>query len=175
MGSKFEVRRSRFRRPLENERSKFEVRRFDAPLLFNVQFRDSAITQNHAEAKTMAITRFEDIHAWQAARDLCGIVYGLTRGDKFSRDFALVDQVRRAAVSIMANIAEGFDSRSNSEFIQFLYYALRSASELQSHFYVALDQNYLTQAEFGEIFERTGKTKSLIFPFIQYLRTHDRP
>jgi len=123
----------------------------------------------------MAITRFEDIHAWQAARDLCNIVYVLTGDDKFSRDFGLVDQARRAAVSIMANIAEGFDSRSNSEFVQFLYYALRSASELQSHFYVALDQNYLTQSKFTEIYEQTGKTKSMIFRFIEYLRTHDRP
>jgi four helix bundle protein len=123
----------------------------------------------------MAITRFEDIHAWQAARDLCNIVYGVTRDEKFPRDFGLVDQARRAAVSIMANIAEGFDSRSNSEFIQFLYYALRSASELQSHFYVALDQSYLTQYNFTEIYEQTGKTKSMIFRFIEYLRTHDRP
>jgi four helix bundle protein len=82
----------------------------------------------------MAITRFEDIHAWQAARDLCNMVYGLTREIKFSKDFGLMDQARRAAVSVMANIAEGFDYRSNSEFIQFLYYALRSALELQSHF-----------------------------------------
>jgi four helix bundle protein len=128
-----------------------------------------------SERKIMAITRFEDIHAWQAARDLCNIVYGLTRDDRFSRDFGLVDQARRAAVSIMANIAEGFDSRSNSEFIQFLYYALRSASELQSHFYVALDQSYLTEPKFGEIYEQTGKAKSMIFRFIDYLRTHDRP
>jgi four helix bundle protein len=121
----------------------------------------------------MGITRFEDIHAWQAARDLCKIVYGLTRENKFSKDFGLVDQARRAAVSIMANIAEGFDCRSNSEFIQFLYYALRSASELQSHFYVALDQSYLTQSGFTSIYEQTGKTKSMIFRFIEYLRTHE--
>ena len=85
----------------------------------------------------MTVTRFEDIHACQAARD-SKVVYRLTSNEKFSRVFGLVDQARRAAVSVMANIAEGLDSRSNSEFIQFLYYALRSASELQSHFYVAL-------------------------------------
>jgi four helix bundle protein len=123
----------------------------------------------------MAITRFEDIHAWQAARDLCNMVYGLTREIKFSKDFGLMDQARRAAVSVMANIAEGFDCRSNSEFIQFLYYALRSASELQSHFYVALDQSYSTQSGFTSIYEQTGKTKSMIFRFIEYLRTHDKP
>src|SRR5687767_15569840 len=116
----------------------------------------------------MKITRFEDIYAWQAARELSKIVYRFTRNEKFSRDFGLVDQARRAAVSIMANVAEGFDSRSNSEFIQFLYYALRSASELQSHFYVALDQSYLTHGQFIEIYEQTGKTKSMIFRFIEY-------
>jgi four helix bundle protein len=91
------------------------------------------------------------------------MVYGLTRESKFSKDFGLMDQARRAAVSVPANIAEGFDCRSNSEFIQFLYYALRSASELQSHFYVALDQSYSTQSGFTSIYEQTGKTKSMIF------------
>lgn len=123
----------------------------------------------------MTISRFEEIQAWQSARELCKSVYQITANDRLSRDFGLVDQVRRAAVSIMANIAEGFDSRSNSEFIQFLYYALRSASELQSHFYVALDQSYMTDARFTEMYEATGKTKSMIFRFIEYLRTHDRP
>jgi four helix bundle protein len=123
----------------------------------------------------MTITKFEDIHAWPAARDLCNLVYAVTRHDKLSRDFGLVDQIRRAAVSVMANIAEGFDSRSNSEFIQFLYYALRSASELQSHLYVVLDQGYLIQGEFNEIYEQTSKTKSMIFRFIEYLRTHAKP
>ena len=75
----------------------------------------------------------------------------------------------------MANIAEGFDCRSNSEFVQFLYYGLRSASELQSHFYVALDQNYLLDSQFTETYEETGKVKSMIFRFIDYLRTHEKP
>jgi four helix bundle protein len=123
----------------------------------------------------MTITRFEDIHAWQGARELCKTVYSLTVSEKFSRDFGLVDQARRAAVSIMANIAEGFDSRSNSEFIQFLYYALRSASELQSHFYVALDQNYIIESQFANTYEEASKVKSMIFRFIEYLRTHERP
>ena len=123
----------------------------------------------------MSITRFEDIHAWQVARELCNTVYHLTKNEKFSRDFGLVDQARRAAVSIMANIAEGFDSRSNSEFIQFLYYGLRSASELQSHLYVALDQSYVVESQFAETYEETSKVKSMIFGFIDYLRTHDRP
>jgi four helix bundle protein len=123
----------------------------------------------------MTITRFEDIHAWQAARELSKVVYRLTRNEKFSRDFGLVDQARRASVSVMANIAEGFDSRSNSEFIQFLYYALRSASELQSHTYIAQDQNYISEAEFIEAYEEAARVKAMIFRFIDYLRTHDKP
>jgi four helix bundle protein len=122
----------------------------------------------------MEITRFEDIHAWQAARELCKIVYQLTRNEKFSRDLELLRQVRDAATSVMANIAEGFDSHSNSEFIRFLYYALRSASEVQSHFYVALDQGYIAESQFTEVYEQAGRTKSMIFRFIDYLRTHPR-
>jgi four helix bundle protein len=123
----------------------------------------------------MAITRFEDIQGWQAARDLSKTVYEVTRTEAFSRDFGLVDQARRATVSAMANIAEGFDSHSNSEFIRFLYYALRSASEVQSHFYVALDQSYITEAEFTNVYEEASKTKRLVFSLIEYLRTHDKP
>jgi four helix bundle protein len=122
----------------------------------------------------MAITRFEDIHAWQAARELCTLAYQLTRSAKFRGDFALRDQVQRAGISIMANIAEGFDCRSNSEFIQFLYYALRSASELQSHFYVAQDQNYVLEAEFAEVYDRASSVKRMIFKFIQHLRARER-
>jgi four helix bundle protein len=122
----------------------------------------------------MEITRFEDIHAWQAARELCKVVYQLTRNERFARDLELLRQVRDAATSVMANIAEGFDSHSNSEFIRFLYYALRSASEVQSHFYVALDQGYIAESQFTEVYEQAGRTKSMIFRFIDYLRTHPR-
>ena len=75
----------------------------------------------------------------------------------------------------MANIAEGFDSRSNAEFVQFLYYALRSASELQSHFYIAKDQGYVSESEFAEVYERASAGKRMIFKFIEHLRTHERP
>jgi four helix bundle protein len=74
------------------------------------------------------------------------MVYRLTGNEKFSRDFGLRDQARRAAASLMANIAEGFDSRSNSEFIQILYCALMSASELHNHFYIAQDQGYVSES-----------------------------
>jgi len=123
----------------------------------------------------MKITKFEDIQAWQLARKLCKDVYGLSGGGRFSKDFGLRDQARSAAISVMANISEGFDSHSNREFVHFLYYALRSASELQSHLYVALDQGYITQVHFARMYEEAGKVKSMIFAFTQYLRNHKRP
>src|SRR6185295_19569114 len=122
----------------------------------------------------MAIERFEDIRAWQAARDLTRSVYQLSNVETFNRDFGLRDQIRRAAVSMMANVAEGFDSSSNREFIQFLYYALRSASELQSHFYVAMDQGYVFESQFARVYEDASKVKSMAFGFIEYLRSHER-
>ena len=122
----------------------------------------------------MKISRFEEIQAWQAARELCKGVYNVSGNGSFFKDLGLRDQVRRAAISVMANIAEGFDSHSNPEFVQFLYYSLRSASELQSHLYVALDQGYVTQAGFMTLCEQAGKVKSMVFGLAQYLRTHKK-
>lgn len=78
------------------------------------------------------IRNFEDLQAWQKARELAGEIYGMTRKDSLSRDFGLSDQIRRAAGSVMHNIAEGFDSGSDAEFRRFLRIARRSASEVQS-------------------------------------------
>jgi four helix bundle protein len=100
----------------------------------------------------MKITRFEEIEAWQIGRDLSQFVYRVVKKEKFSKDYGLKDQVCRASVSIMANIAEGFDSGSRAEFARFLAYAQRSCSELQSEIYVALDQDYITKKEFDEIY-----------------------
>jgi len=85
------------------------------------------------------------------------------------RDYGLRDQTCRAAISVTANIAEGFDSQSDIEFVRFLNYARRSASEIQSHLYVALDQKYITQKQFDEIYQKAVETKNLISGFIRYL------
>ncbi|OGW17197.1 MAG: four helix bundle protein [Nitrospinae bacterium RIFCSPLOWO2_12_FULL_45_22] len=119
----------------------------------------------------MKIERFEDIEAWQAARKLVQEVYRITKGIDFSKDYGLKDQIQRAAVSAMANIAEGFDDRSNQAFIQFLNYALRSVTEVQSHLYVALDQEYITQSNFDELYQQANRIKSIINGFIRYLKT----
>ncbi len=122
----------------------------------------------------MKIKRFEDINSWSEARELTNRIYKATATTKFAKDFGLIDQIRRACVSIMANISEGFDSQSNDEFIRFLIYARRSCSEVQSHLYVALDQNYIKQDNFKDLFERTTNTAKLINGLITYLRSSSK-
>lgn len=116
------------------------------------------------------IKRFEDLETWQAGRELTQLIYSVTDRRPFSRDFGLVDQVRRAAVSVMNNIVEGFDSGSTAEFVKFLGYARRSASEVQSCLYVALDHAYLSQEAFQQTYAKAGEVRNLIGGFIRYLR-----
>jgi four helix bundle protein len=94
----------------------------------------------------MKTTRFEDLECWQEARRVVDRVYRICSVEAFNRDYSLTDQIRRASVSAMANIAEGFSRRGNKEFIQFLFIAKSSAAELQSHLYVALDREYITNS-----------------------------
>jgi four helix bundle protein len=116
----------------------------------------------------LRINRFEEIEAWRIARALARDVYGATRGPRFRHDFALRDQATRAAISAMANIAEGFDSRSNREFIRFLSYAYRSVTELQSHLYVARDQAYIAESAFRSLYDRSRHVHRLINGFVRY-------
>lgn len=115
------------------------------------------------------IERFEDIKSWQAARELTTGTYSLTRGNAFTRDASLRDQMRRASVSIMANIAEGFGRRSNKEFSNFLNMAHGSAAEVQSHLYVALDQTYITKGDFEEFYTKADDISKMIQAFMKYL------
>ena len=109
----------------------------------------------------MAIRHFEDIQAWQEARKLVKMVYLLTDEGKFAKDFGLRDQIRRASVSIMANIAEGFDCDSQGEFARFLGIARRSAVEVQSLLYTALDVGYITNEDFKKYYAQADKAKAL--------------
>jgi four helix bundle protein len=117
----------------------------------------------------MRIERFEGIEAWQLARELTQKVYDLTNKGKFSSDFDLKGQIQEAAGSSMHNIAEGFDSETNPEFVRFLRYAKRSCTEVQSELYVALDQQYITNAEFQDVYDHAGRTRAAIRGFIKYL------
>jgi len=115
------------------------------------------------------IRRFEDLKSWQAARKLVNAVYDLTQTDPFVRDFRLRDQIQGAAGSTMHNIAEGFDAGSDAEFIRFLKYARRSASEVQSQLYLALDRRYITPEQFEAIYDQATQYKKLVNAFIGYL------
>jgi four helix bundle protein len=117
------------------------------------------------------VHRFEELEVWKTARTLTRTVYQLTTSDAFSKDFGLRDQIQKAAVSVMSNIAEGFDSSTQSTFIQFLGYARRSAAEVKSQLYVAIDLNYISQDEFDTAFDEVDKCSRQLFRFIQYLRS----
>lgn len=114
--------------------------------------------------------KFEDIVAWQKARLVTRSVYTITSKGVFARDFGLRDQLRRASVSVMANIAEGFGRRSDKEFSNFLNMARASATECQSHLYVALDLGYLTEADFENLYRAYGECSKMIFGLSQHLR-----
>jgi four helix bundle protein len=118
----------------------------------------------------MRIEKFEDIKAWQEAKQLVLLVYGLTRKPKFARDFGLKDQIQRAAVSGMNNIAEGFERQGNAEFSKFLYYAKGSVGEVRSLLYIAKDLGYISDAEFKRVYDQCVKVSRLISNFISYLR-----
>jgi four helix bundle protein len=115
-------------------------------------------------------SRFEDLRAWQAGRQLTTAVYRIIRCQPFARDFALSDQIRRASLSTMNNIAEGFDSGSALEFARFLRYASRSASEVQSCLYVALDQGYLSRSDFGQAYNQAENVRRLCGALCKALR-----
>jgi four helix bundle protein len=108
------------------------------------------------------IKKFEDILAWQEARKLVGEIYGITREGFFSKDFELRDQIQRAAVSVMSNIAEGFACESHVEFARFLGISRRSALEVQSLLYAALDIGYITEEIFKREYAQADKAKALI-------------
>ena len=97
-------------------------------------------------------------------------VYGLTRKAEFSRDFSLVDQIRRASASVMSNIAEGFERGSNTEFIQYLYIAKGSAGETRTQLYIAMDQGYISKEEFRSAEALSRDVSGQISGFIDYLK-----
>ncbi|MCC5790751.1 MAG: four helix bundle protein [Opitutales bacterium] len=122
----------------------------------------------------MKIERFEDIESWQIARELTREIYSATKAGAFAKDYGLKDQITRASGSIMHNIAEGFDGGSNAEFVKFLRYAQRSATEVQSQLYVALDQSYITESQFKELYDQAAHARAKIGGFIAYLLRSNR-
>ena len=114
--------------------------------------------------------RFEEIEAWQKARLLTREIHQVTASGGFARDFGLRDQIRGASVSVMSNIAEGFERGGNREFIQFLSNAKGSTGEVRSQLYVALDAGFIRQVQFGELYGHAEETSRLIAGFMRYLQ-----
>jgi four helix bundle protein len=118
----------------------------------------------------MPVKHFEDLEVWREARVLTGKIYQVTGTAGFAKDFGLKDQIRRAAVSVMSNVAEGFERGGNPEFIQFLYIAKGSCGEVRSQLYVARDQNYLSEPEFKDLFEAFKRLSVMLGNLIDYLK-----
>ena len=116
------------------------------------------------------ITRFEDIEAWQLGRELKRRVYACSKAGEFTKDFALKDQIRRAAISVTANVAEGFEREGNREFIQFLSTSKGSCGELQDHLYTALDESYITQTQFDALYQQASEVGRKLGAFMNYLQ-----
>jgi four helix bundle protein len=116
------------------------------------------------------IEKFEDIEAWKKARSLTNTVYKITSRGEFARDYGLREQMRRASVSVLSNIAEGFEREGNNEFCQFLSLAKGSCGEVRAQLYVALDQHYITDEQFAAISQQAAEVSRLISGFMKYLR-----
>ena len=119
------------------------------------------------------IERFEDMLSWQKARELTDQVYRLSKNGGFAKDFDLRGQMRGAFVSIMSNVAEGFERSGDREFLQFLSTAKGSCGEVRAQLYVALDQTYLTKAEFDGLYTKTVEIGRLLSGFMGYLQQSD--
>jgi four helix bundle protein len=115
--------------------------------------------------------RFEELEVWQKAKELTNSIYQLSSSGSFARDFGLRDQMRGAALSIMSNIAEGFESQTQALFIQFLGRAKGSAGELRAQLYIALEQNYMTREEFESISRLAEICSKQLARLIQYLES----
>jgi len=121
----------------------------------------------------MAVKNFEDLNVWKQARQLTQEVYRLTKTEKFRKDFGLRDQIQRATISVMSNIAEGFERAGNQEFSQFLYVAKASCGEVRSQLYVALDQGYATANDSEKLLQLFRRLSGMISNLITYLRESD--
>jgi len=118
----------------------------------------------------MKVESFEDLNIYQQARELTNKIYAVTRNEPFARDYGLVDQIRRASVSIMSNIAEGFERENNTEFIYFLYIAKGSCGEIRAQLTVALDQKYIDGDTCKDLIDRCRKISGMLNNLITYLK-----
>ena len=121
-----------------------------------------------------AIYRFEDIKAWQLAREIVRNIYRMTQKPDFLKDYGLRDQIRRAAVSIMSNIAEGFERRTDKELVQFLSIAKGSSAEVRSQLYTAMDLDYISEKDFESLKQDCELASKQIASFMKYLKNDSK-
>jgi four helix bundle protein len=119
------------------------------------------------------INRFEEILGWQKARELTRQIYSISASAAFGKDWGLRDQIRRAAVSVLSNIAEGYERGGDKEFAHFLTVAKGSVGEIQSQLYVALDQQYLSKSQFEALHDQTLEISRLLSGLTTYLQTSE--
>jgi four helix bundle protein len=117
----------------------------------------------------MKINRFEELEVWQLSRTLVKEIYKVTNEGQFKKDFALRDQIRRAGLSVISNIAEGFERKTKNELIQFLFISKGSSGEVRSQLYVAVDLKYIADGQFNELFNLSERVSRTISGFIKYL------
>ena len=114
--------------------------------------------------------RFEDLDAWKVSRELANLIYRFGRESGFSKDYGFKDQIQRAAVSVMNNVAEGFERGSNKDFARFLFIARGSVGEVRSMLYLALDQKYITEGPFKEAYSLCVRDSQLCWGLIKHLQ-----
>jgi len=118
----------------------------------------------------MNAQKFEELKVWGLARDMVNDIYTITKRRKFSRDYVLREEIRRTSISVMSNIAEGFERGSNKDFARFLYNAKGSIGEVRAQLYIAQDQGYLTNDEFKRMYKKTEEIGGMLGKLIQYLK-----
>ncbi len=116
-------------------------------------------------------SRFEDLPIWKLARKLTILVYGITYSPEFRKDFGLRDQIRRASISLMSKIAEGFEYETQAQFIAYLVRSKASAGEVRCQLYIALDLNYISEAQFQEAAILAEECSKQIYGFLKYLKS----
>ena len=114
--------------------------------------------------------RFEEMPVWQASRTLANLVYDLTEQGPFARDFGLKNQIQRAAVSVMSNIAEGFESRTTAQFVEYLGRAKASAGEVRSQLYLARDRNYISDEQFQDAYTIVIEISRQLYGLMKYMQ-----
>ena len=119
------------------------------------------------------ISKFEDIEAWQLAREMTKMIYAISNDGAFARDFGLRDQIRRASVSIMSNIAEGFERGGDKEFFQFVSLAKGSSGEVRAQLYMALDAGYIDQQTFSRLSDMATQINRMLAGLMKYLRSSE--